>query len=112
MSSVRAANVLPPPANVLISSIRGPDVPLYVGGARLSSIFPMGPVLEGIGLGITAVSFAGELSFGFIACADLIEDIEELSLGLSLEMAALQDSIEHRTGKGESESEEVEPPPS
>ena len=112
MSSIRAANVLPPPANVLISSIRGPDVPLYVGGARLSSIFPMGPVLEGIGLGITAVSFAGELSFGFIACADLIEDIEELSLGLSLEMAALQDSIEHRTGKGESESEEVEPPPS
>jgi WS/DGAT/MGAT family acyltransferase len=100
MSSVRAANLLPPTANVLISSIRGPDVPLYVDGAKLSSIFPMGPVLEGIGLGITAISFADELAFGFIACADLIDNIEDLSLGLELEMAALQDCIEHRSAEG------------
>jgi diacylglycerol O-acyltransferase len=102
MSSVRAANVLPPPANVLISSIRGPDVPLYVDGAKLSSIFPMGPVLEGIGLGITAVSYSEELAFGFIACADFIDDIGDLSLGLDLEMAALQDCVD--------EGEELRPP--
>jgi diacylglycerol O-acyltransferase len=108
MSSVRAANVLPPPANVLISSIKGPDVPLYVGGAKLSSILPMGPVLEGIGLGITAVSFSGELAFGFIACADLIDDIGDLSLGLDLEMVELQDCIEHRSDEGEG----IPPPPS
>jgi WS/DGAT/MGAT family acyltransferase len=106
MSTVRAANMLPPPANVLISSIRGPEVPLYVDGAKLSSIFPMGPVLEGIGLGITAISFSDELAFGFIACADLIDDVEDLSLGLDLEMAALQDCIEHRT----EDSEEDRPP--
>jgi diacylglycerol O-acyltransferase len=94
MSAGRAANLLPPPANVLISSIRGPDVPLYVDGARLSSIFPMGPVLEGIGLGITAVSFCDELAFGFISCADLIDDIGDMALGLSLEMAALQDCVQ------------------
>jgi diacylglycerol O-acyltransferase len=101
MSSVRAANILPPTANVLISSIRGPDVPLYVDGAKLSSIFPMGPVLEGIGLGITAISFSDELAFGFIACADLIDDLEDLSLGLDLEMAALQDCIERPGSDGE-----------
>jgi WS/DGAT/MGAT family acyltransferase len=106
MSSVRAANVLPPVANVLISSIAGPDLPLYVGGARLESIFPMGPVLEGIGLGITAVSFSGTLAFGFIACADLIEDIGELSLGLSLEMAALEDCLAHRAD----DTQELDPP--
>jgi hypothetical protein len=93
--------MLPPTANVLISSIRGPDVPLYVDGDKLSSIFPMGPVLEGIGLSITAISFADELAFGFIACADLIDDVQDLSLGLDLEMAALQDCIERPDSDGD-----------
>ncbi|HTT86615.1 MAG TPA: wax ester/triacylglycerol synthase family O-acyltransferase, partial [Acidimicrobiales bacterium] len=55
LSATRAANALPPVANVLISTIRGPELPLYVAGAGLSAIFPMGPLMEGVGLGITAV---------------------------------------------------------
>ena len=96
MSSVRAANVMPPLVNVLISSIKGPELPLYVAGSRLASMFPMGPVIEGVGLGITAVSFSDEMAFGFIGCADLIEDIHELSLGLHLELAAMEDCLESR----------------
>ena len=93
MSSRGAANVFPPVANVLISNIRGPQVPLYVAGATLCSIFPMGPVIDGVGLGITAMSYGDEMSFGFIACADLVRDIRDFSLGLHVEMAAMLDAL-------------------
>ncbi len=93
MSSIGAANVLPPFVNVLISNIKGPEFPLYVAGAKLSSIFPMGPVLEGVGLGITAVSFVDELSFGFMACPDLVDDVGEMARELDAEMAALSECL-------------------
>jgi len=93
MSSLGAANVVPPIANVMISNIRGPEIPLYVAGASLCSIFPMGPVIEGVGLGITAVSYGGEFAFGFMTCPDLVPDTHELSLGLHLELATLCEAV-------------------
>ena len=53
----------------------------------------MGPVLEGVGLGITAVSFVDELSFGFMACPDLVDDVREMARELDAEMAALSECL-------------------
>jgi len=93
LSAVRVANVLPPVVNVLISNIRGPDLPLFVAGAELTSIFPMGPLIEGVGLGITVVSYRDEVAFGFMACADLVPDVQELAAGVHVEMARMLDAV-------------------
>ena len=93
LAATHAANVLPPVANVLISTIRGPELPLYVAGAGLSAIFPMGPLMEGVGLGITAVSYNDEMSFGFITCPDLIGEVGDFSTALHLELADLLEAF-------------------
>jgi len=68
------SDVMPPPANLIISNVRGPDNPLFVAGARLRTIYSVGPALEGIGLNITGWSYCGDLAIALIADADAIPD--------------------------------------
>jgi WS/DGAT/MGAT family acyltransferase len=79
VSSLRLSEVVPPIANLMISNVRGPDFPLYIAGGRVTQMFPMGPLIEGMGLNITVVSYLDLVSFGFLACPDLLPDIEQLA---------------------------------
>jgi diacylglycerol O-acyltransferase len=93
LSGLRIANVAPPIANVTISNIRAPDLPLYAAGARLKSLFPMGPLLEGVGLGVTVVSYGDKVDFGFLGCEDYLPDIECLAEATHLEVARMLDAV-------------------
>ena len=93
VSGMRVADVAPPVANVLISNIRGPDLPLYMAGAELTTIFPMGPLAEGIGLGLTVVSYRDSVALGFIGCTDLMEDMDELVELTDVEVATMLDTV-------------------
>ena len=81
------SDVMPPPANLIVSNVRGPDHPLYVAGARLRTIYSVGPAVEGIGLNITAWSYCGSLAFALIADADAVADPHPITdaLGDALE---------------------------
>jgi diacylglycerol O-acyltransferase / wax synthase len=68
-----------PPINVVISNVPGPQAPLDIGGARLVSIYSMGPILEGIGLNITVWSYCGSLNFGIVSCQELMPDLWRLT---------------------------------
>ncbi|MGB7741097.1 MAG: wax ester/triacylglycerol synthase family O-acyltransferase, partial [Steroidobacteraceae bacterium] len=57
------------PANVLISNVRGPSEPLYLGGARLEALCPVSTLISGMGLNITFMSYAGQVVIGFTANA-------------------------------------------
>ncbi len=73
-SQSRLADHMRPPANLIVSNVRGPARPLYVAGAKLRKIYSVGPAVEGIGLNITGWSYCGELSFALIADADAVPD--------------------------------------
>jgi diacylglycerol O-acyltransferase len=73
-SQSRISDHLPPAANLVVSNVRGPDQPLFIAGARLRTIYSVGPAVEGIGLNITGWSYCGDLAFGLIADADAIPD--------------------------------------
>jgi WS/DGAT/MGAT family acyltransferase len=79
---LRLASFHPPLCNVLVSDVPGPPVPLYFAGARLESIFPLGPIFDGVGLNITAVSSAHTLDIGLVACPDQLPDLWDLASGL------------------------------
>ena len=68
-----------PPINVVISNVPGPAAALDFAGARLASIYSMGPILEGIGLNITVWSYCGSLNFGIVSCRELMPDLWRLT---------------------------------
>jgi len=74
------ARRLPPVANVLISNVPGPPVPLYVAGARMGSFYPVSIPYHGNALNITVQSYAGALDLGITACRRILsqEESDEL----------------------------------
>ncbi len=56
-----------PVANLVVSNVPGPDFPLYFAGAEMLAGFPLGPVVDGMGLNVTIMSYRGVLYWGFAA---------------------------------------------
>jgi diacylglycerol O-acyltransferase len=55
--------------------VPGPRDPLYIAGARITAIYSMGPILEGIGLNVTVWSYLDQMNFGIVSCPDLMPDL-------------------------------------
>jgi WS/DGAT/MGAT family acyltransferase len=67
------------PINLVISNVPGPPFPLYLGGARLVSMVPLGPPIEGAGLNITVMSYIDRIDWGFIACRELAPRLHDMA---------------------------------
>jgi len=65
-------------ANLIITNVPGPQIPLYMKGARLTHQFGMGPVTHGLGLFIAAISYNGVISFCVTADRQLVPDVDVL----------------------------------
>ena len=66
------AHALPPVANLIVTSVPGPPVPLYLAGARLVGLYPLGPILEGVPVNVTAISREDRVEIGIMTCPDLV----------------------------------------
>ena len=75
----RVVDTLPVLANVLVSNVPGPPVPLYVDGLRMSGYWPLSIVEHGVGLNITLMSYAGTLFLGFVVAKNAVPDARELA---------------------------------
>jgi len=69
----------PVPVNVVISNVPGPPFPLYLAGARLVSMLPLGPPIDGAGLNITVLSYIDRVDWGFIACRELAPRLQDMA---------------------------------
>ncbi len=79
-----------PPFNLCISNVPGPNVPVYLCGAKLLAHYPVSVITDGQGLNITLVGYLGRLHFGLVACRELVPDIERLADYLVEELELLQ----------------------
>jgi hypothetical protein len=71
---------LGPPFNVTISGVKGPDFALFCAGSRVESLYPLGPIAEGIGLNVTVLSYLDTLHFGLFACRKLLPELDQLAV--------------------------------
>ena len=78
----RGADYHRPPINLVVSNVPGPREPLHISGVRLDELFSVGPILEGIGLNVTAWSYLDQLNLAAIACPDLCPDLRAITRGL------------------------------
>ena len=72
-------DAIPPLANVLISNVPGPAVPLYVGGLRMTGYWPLSIVEHGVGLNITLMSYAGKICLGLTVARCAVPDVQALA---------------------------------
>jgi WS/DGAT/MGAT family acyltransferase len=79
----QSTGVIPPLANVVVSNVPGPQVPLYAAGARMSTYWPMSIVEHGVGVNITVMSYAGAMGFGFTTARCAVADAHQLSHALA-----------------------------
>ncbi len=79
----------PPIMNLIISNVPGPPFPLYVGGAEIQAMYPMGPLLYGTGINVTVFSYRDSIDFGFMVCREVVTDPWSLAEGIDLALAEL-----------------------
>jgi len=61
-------------SNVTVSNVRGPDIPLYMAGARLMLYLPISIAFDNLGLNITGFSYNGTLWVCFVSCRKMMPD--------------------------------------
>jgi len=86
-----------PPFNLCISNIPGPNLPVYLCGAKLLAHYPVSVITDGQGLNITVVGYLGQLHFGLVCCRELMPDIDALAGYLSDELEVLLTAAGTRT---------------
>jgi diacylglycerol O-acyltransferase / wax synthase len=91
-SRMKLADRHRPIANLVISNVPGPDFPLYLGGVELQAGFPLGPVMEGMGVNITIMSYRGVLYWGIMACPETIPKVWHLAAAIPLALDELLDA--------------------
>ncbi|MCB0972351.1 MAG: DUF1298 domain-containing protein, partial [Acidimicrobiales bacterium] len=86
--------------NVIISNVPGPPFPLFYAGAEMVAAYPMGPVMEGVGLNITVFSYRGSVDFGFMVDRELVPDVWNMADRVSDALLELQQAAGLRTATG------------
>jgi diacylglycerol O-acyltransferase len=76
-----------PAWNLVISNVPGPQLPLYMAGAKLVANYPVSVITDGMGLNITVMSYNGHMDFGIVADREQMPDLWCL-------MEWLQDELE------------------
>ncbi len=89
VTNFRLFDHLAPPFNLVVSNVPGPDVPIYMAGARMVSMHPLGPIVEGSGVNVTVFSYLDTVHVGIQACWDLVPDVAVLAAGIEEAMAEL-----------------------
>ena len=87
---------LKPSMNVVISNVPGPQQPLYLGRARLEAIYPASIPLQGLGLNITCVSYAGQFTVGFTGSRDSLPHLQRIAVFVGEALEELEAAVARR----------------
>jgi len=101
----RVADRIPQVANLVISNVPGPPVPLYMAGARMVTNYPASIIVHGLGLNITVQSYDQSLDFGLMADAQAMPDVRELADAVAIAF----DDLRALPRPGEAESDDTQP---
>jgi WS/DGAT/MGAT family acyltransferase len=85
----------PPVFNLIVSNVAGPQFDLFMAGAHVEAMYPLGPLLYGTGVNITVISNADRLDVGFLACPDLVPDVWMLAAEVEPAVDELRDAAAH-----------------
>ena len=76
-------------ANLIVTNVPGPQVPLYCLGARMLEVYPIVPLSRNLTLNVAILSYCGQLHFGLIGDGASGRDLELLAGGIEDSFAEL-----------------------
>jgi WS/DGAT/MGAT family acyltransferase len=91
-----ASERVPVLANLAISNVPGPQVPLFLAGMELTAYYPVSIVTHGLGLNVTIVSYAGSLDFGLVSAKSALPDLRRFARHLEAAHRELLRTISRR----------------
>ena len=71
-----------PFVNLVVTNVPGPDVPLYVLGARMLEAVPLVPLGGNLSVGVAALSYNSQLTIGILTDPVACPDVEVLAEGV------------------------------
>jgi WS/DGAT/MGAT family acyltransferase len=78
--------------NLFVTDVPGPPAPLWLAGARMLEAVPVAPLVQHVGLGVAALSYAGELAVSVHADGS-VADLDLLADGLAADLAAFRAAV-------------------
>jgi diacylglycerol O-acyltransferase len=82
------------PFNLVVTNVPGPQLPLYMLGARMVDNFGFLPLIDSLCLGVVLFSYAGKLCWGFTGEWDLLPDLHDFAGDIEASFRELCDAPE------------------
>ena len=89
-----------PVFNVVITNVPGPQLPIYLHGNKMHSIMGMAPIIDGMGLIITVLSYNGNITISPTSDMKSMPDLDLFSDYILEEANALEEDILNFEKKG------------
>jgi hypothetical protein len=77
------------PVSTTTADIPGPQLPVYLAGARLLEVFPVLPLVGNVTLGVGALSYAQQVNITAVADRDACPDLDVFAASAQDELQAL-----------------------
>ena len=90
------------PFNMVVTNVPGPQIPMYMAGAKMLETYPHVPLMDNLGLGIALLSYDGHIFWGFNADYDVVPDLEEFVAGTRDALAELVRAARRRSKQTQS----------
>ncbi|MEO1366193.1 MAG: wax ester/triacylglycerol synthase family O-acyltransferase [Acidobacteriota bacterium] len=82
-----------PVFNLVVTNVPGPQIPLYVAGAKLIANVGIGPIFDGMGLIVPVFSYNGRISISFCSAPTLLEDPARLAELIEPALEELEEAL-------------------
>lgn len=97
-----------PVHNTIISNVPGPQHPLYLAGNRIEAMYPLGPVMEGVGVNISLASYLNCVGFAIHVDQDQVPDVDVLAGLFEPAFAELKAAVAEKAGAAKASAATLE----